>query len=67
MPKLISFFFASSTLSAPRSREGVESGYSSLEKARSDAEDLQTGSNQDYRCEFLTSVPTLQLHFVTQA
>lgn len=48
------FPFASFTLSASKSREGIESGYSSLEKTRSDAEDTQTGPDQDYRCERLT-------------
>ncbi|MCJ8739141.1 hypothetical protein PDJAM_G00043770 [Pangasius djambal] len=34
---------------AAKSREGIESGYSSLEKTRSDAEDAHTGPDQDYR------------------
>ncbi|KAK3553155.1 hypothetical protein QTP86_031729 [Hemibagrus guttatus] len=34
---------------APKSCEGIESSYSSLEKTRFDAEDSQTGPDQDYR------------------
>ncbi|XP_026999559.1 myosin phosphatase Rho-interacting protein isoform X2 [Tachysurus fulvidraco] len=34
---------------ATKRREGIDSGYSSLEKTRADAEDAQTGPDQDYR------------------
>lgn len=50
--------------STGKSRESIESGYSSLEKTRSDAEETQTGPDQDYRCEHLGTAATTFYFFV---
>lgn len=65
MAELISLF-ASFTLSAAKRRGGIESGYSSLEKTRSD-EDTQPGPDQDCRFDHLTHATPLHagLHFLT--
>lgn len=60
-------WFVSFTLSATKRREGIDSGYSSLEKTRADAEDTQTGPDQDHRCERFTHATASHsgLHFPT--